>query len=127
MAKQRQTAEPKGNDEARPKRAPRASRGKRGELNERVLAQVDSLRTALAEAIERYELRVAGRLNELELQVRGDASLDLPPRPLTVKNAQAVLAEFDDVKLKPKKGRAKDLARIEALVDRLVEIAPPPP
>jgi hypothetical protein len=130
MAEQGETrVESARKDGSRPKRtrAPRAVRGRRAELNERLLVQLDALRAALAEMLERYELRVAGRLNELDQQVRGDDSLDLPPRPLTVKSAEAVLAAIDGVKLKPKKGRAKDLARIEALIDRLGEIAPPPP
>jgi hypothetical protein len=104
---------------------PGKRRGKRAELNDRAVQELLTLRSSLSEMLERYEVRTGGVLNELIAGIQGDASLDQKPRPLTVKTAEAMLRAINDTKIKPRKGRAKDFARLERLIESVAAMVPP--
>lgn len=108
--------------DARTKR--RRASTRRAELNAELVTTAHELRAALRQMMERYELRVGGQLAELIQRVEGDAAGEIPARPLTARQAEAMLAQLREVRLKPRKGRAKDFARLETLVDSILADAP---
>lgn len=103
------------------KAKPRGRR--RAELNEEVLAELAGLSASLDEMIQRYELRVRGRITELVQSLQGDGALEQKPRHLPVRIAQDLLAEIRAARVKPGKGRGKDFVRLQRLIRRLRDIA----
>jgi hypothetical protein len=120
-SKQR-SATPNGEDTtaASPGQAPRRrASNRRTEVNQEVAAELRALRAALDEMVDRYRLRVGGRLTDLILLLEGDASIGAAAKPLATRDAQAMLEELREASIKPAKGRAKDFRRLEALVEDL--------
>jgi hypothetical protein len=117
---------PKSNgksEESTPKA--RKPRGKRREdLNQALVFELRTLRASLAHVLESMELRLGGRITELLHGIEGDPGLDQKPRPLTVKAAQAAMAEIDALRIKPKRGRIKDIRRIDRTIRALRELQP---
>jgi hypothetical protein len=101
--------------DARTKRRQASTR--RAERNAELVTTAHELRAALRTMMERYELRVGGQLAELVQRVEGDPAGGIPARPLTTRRAEAMLARLRAARLKPRKGRAKDFARLEAVVE----------
>jgi hypothetical protein len=100
---------------------PTPARGKRPTAAERAAAAEAALvkvRTALDAALMRYAERVGGELD----RVRRDLTQAEPP---AVKVLDRVIQRLDEVKLKPAKGRVKDLARLEDLAEDLADLVPP--
>jgi hypothetical protein len=97
----------------------------RATATQEVVVELRTLRSQLELMTEGYRLRVSGQLAELLRLIEGDADLEQHARPLTVKAAQAVLARIEELDFKPKRGRAKDFARLEELVTELTELIPP--
>lgn len=115
---------------AAPAVAPAAGRGgkagKRGEELRRALAiELHTLRLQAQDAVNQYSLRINGRIAEILAAVEGEAAAGEKARRLPAKAAAAVLAELRLVKVKPHKGRAKDLVRIQELVEALAFLLPP--
>jgi hypothetical protein len=103
------------------KKAP-ARGAKRAALNRELLGEVRRMQADMHEMLERYEMRVGGALNELVVHLEGDTSLGQPPRPPTIRVAQAMLDEIREVKIRPRKARSRDLTRLEKLVGKLGEM-----
>jgi len=103
----------------------RKVRGKRRQdLNQALVFELRTLRASLAQTLESIELRLGGRITELLHGIEGDPGLDQKPKPLTVKAAQAALAEVDAIRIKPKRGRIKDIRRIDRTIQALRELQP---
>ena len=81
-----------------------------------------SLRDDAETAIQHYALRTQAALADMI------ARLDAPqePAPLPARDMKALLACIQNLAIKPKKGRAKDLKRIEALIEQLTTAFAPP-
>jgi hypothetical protein len=95
--------------------------GKRGdELRQSLVIELHTLRLQAQDAVEQYTLRVNAQLAEVLRIAEGEGAAGEKPRRLPAKLAAAMLARLRDVKLKPKKGRGKDLVRIQELVEELV-------
>jgi len=73
-----------------------------------------SLRDDAETAIQHYALRTQAALAELIARLDAAQEPQLPTRA-----TKALLVCFQDLAIKPKKGRAKDLKRIETLIDKL--------
>lgn len=108
---------------------PRAKAGKAKEigarrraLNDQLLAELRRMQDDLHTLTEHFEVRVGGALNELITRLDGDPSIDQPARPATLRQAQAMLDAIQATTIRTKKGRAKQLARLEELVRQLSEI-----
>lgn len=97
---------------------------RRREANQRLLVEIRALGAALRELIDRYEIRVGAHLAELELLVEGGDRED-GGRPLTTRTALAMLEEIGSTRIKPRKGKTKDLVRLDSLVERLADHVPP--
>src|SRR5687767_1170738 len=106
------------------KSAKKARAAARAAATQEVVVELRTLRGQLEVMSERYRLRVSGQLAELLRIIEGDQDLDQQPRHLTLKAARAVLARIEQQDFKPKRGRAKDLARLEELVAELTELIP---
>ena len=98
-----------------------AKPAKRGdELRQSLVIELHTLRLQAQDAVEQYTLRVNAQLAEVLRLAEGEGAAGEKPRRLPAKLAAAMLAQLRDLKLKPKKGRAKDLVRIQELVEELV-------
>lgn len=118
----RPPAAPNGEEPAAasPGQAPRRrASNRRTEVNQEVVAELRALRAALDEMVDRYRLRVGGRLADLILLLEGDASIGAAARPLATRDAQAMLEVLRDPSIKPAKGRGKDFRRLEVLIEEL--------
>ena len=113
----------KTNYEASPNGNSAAGRKKRDELAETLLLELRELRANLDELTEHFRLRIAGELSEIMQAIEGKGMQAKPKRP-SVKLTRAMLDELERHQLKPKKGRAKDLARIQDLTRKLSALLP---
>lgn len=112
-------ATPEAGEKPKKSKAKRRTGEKRARLNEAVRLELHALRAALTQALESYEVRTGGRIADMLRTLEGDDSLDLPPRRLTVAQAQAALDEIAKVSVNPEKGRLRELRRIQRLVRQL--------
>jgi hypothetical protein len=105
---------------AAPKQAP-AKTDHRNELRR----ELGSLRSSFKQALEQFQLRLSGQFVELAsaLDAQGkDARPALPSR-----SSKQMVGAIRATKLKPGKGRLKDLERIHDLVRELLELLPERP
>jgi len=84
--------------------------------------EVESLRSALKQSLEQYSLRVGRHLAELAGALAAPAKGAKAGVP--AKALRQMLVRMRASKLKPAKGRVKDLARIEKLVESLMALLP---
>ncbi len=106
----------------RTKKAPKVSQADLGKLT---AAELFKLRAVLKEVGTSVTDRLDGDIAALALFLDGE---NLPgEKPVLPRSGtlRAMLACFQDLKVKPKKGRVKDLARIEALLAALSAKMPP--
>jgi hypothetical protein len=112
---------------ARPKPRTNGSNGsrKRTDLAKEVATELKSLRSALDEMMEHYRLRAAAQINELLQAVEGEATVNGSAAKLPAATvSQRQLELLREAKLKPQKGRAKDFARLDDLLEELVALLP---
>ena len=103
----------------------RAKRTTVEETRAALLDQVEALRAATQDTIEQVSLRLTAQLAEASRRLTGNGGLDASPRPVSLKKSQTMLALMRKLRLKPKKGRLKDLARIERAADVLLDLTEP--
>ncbi len=89
---------------------------RRQEATRRLRDELAALRVITRRVSENVLLELDGGLAELEQRLAGD---DGRPR---VRDLQAALAAIGELRVKPKKGRAKDLCRIRDLLRTLEEL-----
>jgi hypothetical protein len=118
----RQAPEKPAGDAANPKPGRRTGE-KRVRLNGEVASELKALRATLTQCLDAIDLRVGGTIAEMLQLLEGDQSLEAKPKPLTVTAAQEALADLAALDVS-KKGRPRDLRRIEKLVRRLRQLLP---
>jgi hypothetical protein len=107
------------------KRSKRAQSPTRPELAQQVARELAKLRPVLRNIGTALLDRLDGELAGLERSLNGeDVSGERPVLPHTPV-LSAMLADIQTLKLKPKKGRLKDLGRIEVLLESLNGRIPP--
>ncbi len=113
----KEKAQPKPAEEKARKAPP-----KRAALAAELAAEVQGLRPVLKDILEIYKSRVDGQLAGLceVFQEAGGAENALPPAKIEARMVDAVRA----LKVKARKGRVKDLARIEKLANELWALMP---
>jgi hypothetical protein len=88
------------------------------ELNQ----ELSSLRSSFDSIVEKYSLNVKAQLDEL-LEKLSEKNVENEEQPLPKKKAlDKVLAKVQKLKLKPEKGRIKDIMKIQAVLKDLVSI-----
>lgn len=90
------------------------------EAKAELLRELSGLQSAWKEIAQKLSLNVRARLHELMAALEENAFEKSP----TAKQLKQALAEVRLLKIKPDKGRLKDLARIEKLVESLFAIYP---
>jgi hypothetical protein len=75
--------------------------------------EIRGLREVLRETLEHYTARVDGELAAVLSRLEGEGARPLVPRSAV---SRRILERMGEVRLKPEKGRAKDLVRIQKLV-----------
>ena len=97
---------------------------RRAKLTADLAMEIDALRLALTEMMDRYRFKIEGELLQLAAAARGEAPLDGKAVRLQLAVTQKMLTSIRKTEIKPKKGRAKDFARFEDLVEDLTELLP---
>jgi hypothetical protein len=109
-----------GPDPANPAPKAKARTGeKRARLNQALTLELRALRASITQCLDAYDLRVGGRIAEMLQVIEGDEALAVGPRPFAVKTAQTLLDQLARLEIDPRKGRPRDLRRIQRLVKRL--------
>ncbi|MEA3190685.1 MAG: hypothetical protein QOD77_1267 [Thermoplasmata archaeon] len=85
-------------------------------------AELATLHRDWKEARDQHRLRVEARFQETLAALRAPGPKG---KPRQLPDADKVRKALRAVRLKPEKGRAKDLRRIEALLDELADLVPP--
>lgn len=119
-------AEP-GRAPGKPKKGKGGSKAKvkRGELGRQVAGELHKLRPQLKEITSGLFDRLDGQLAGLALFLEGEAMPEEVAVLPSTRLMAAMLAQIRALKVKPHKGRVKDLARIEALLEALSAKTPP--
>lgn len=87
--------------------------------------ELNRVRSALRESSEQLVARLDGELAALGLYLNGQGVPEEKPLLPPARVLSQMLAETKALKVKPKKGRVKDLGRMEALLDSLAAKMPP--
>jgi hypothetical protein len=82
---------------------------------EQLVAGVLDVKKALDEAVASFSVRVSGQLGEVLRALQGHE----PTAKSTIKE---MVERVGEIRLKPEKGRLKDLIRIHDLAEELVEM-----
>ncbi len=112
-------------EEAGGKKAKRARKASRREAGRQVAEELLKLRPILKEISVALQDRLDGELAGLTLALDGQ---DVAGQPPVLPRSSILCNMFADIKalkVKPKKGRVKDLRRIEALLESLAARLPP--
>ena len=122
--KKRRAAEPKALSPEQANGKPRTTRAKPRAHAEQLTAELDGLRASLNEMVDRYKLKLGAELIQIDEAVRGGPSYVGRAKPLPGRVTAAMLKRVKALDIKPHKGRAKDLVRVQDLVADLIELLP---
>lgn len=106
-------------------RAKADGKPRRDTLAAELALDLGRVRAALKEASEQLVVRLDGELAALTLYLNGHGVEEEAPVLPPARVLSQMLAEARALKVKPKKGRVKDMGRIEALLDSLASKMPP--
>lgn len=98
---------------------------RRIELAQSLVLEIQQLRGAVRRTVDGYERRMDAQLAEVLRQLQGGPPGDDAPRVPSVKAAEGMIRAIRRTEVKPPKGRAKDLVRLQELVAELTELLPP--
>ena len=95
--------------------------------NEELVREIKYLRSISKDVIDRYSLRVQGCLvNMVRILETSPTNRQKVRKPID-KKMREMISSIRSIKIKAKKGRAKDLVRIEALAKKLDGLMPSQP
>jgi hypothetical protein len=103
-------------------KAPR--RRSRGAGSDALVSELRALRTTLDEAVQQFHVRMAAHIADVERSVSGSGPAGARRRRPPVQARAAMLAGVHALKVKPRKGRIKDLVRLAALIEELLDHLP---
>ena len=102
-----------------------AADGRRRALGLAAAEELQAARGLLREAGEAVQVRLDAELAAMASYLRGEELEGERPRLPSPRTLAAMVEACRALKVKPKKGRVKDLARIEALLKALSAMMPP--
>jgi len=98
------------------------SQNKKLDRAEELKQELHALRSNFERIIESYSLNVKAQIGEmieiLEQKMENDEKVPVPKR----KELEALIDTVQQLKLKPEKGRKKDLNRIQRVLDELSSV-----
>ena len=103
---------------------PRSGRS-RDDRREEILAELHALRATLDEVVAQFRVRAGGQLAEVERGVKGSGPSGTKVARPTVRVTEEMLRRVRSLRVKPRKGRVKDIVRLAELIDELVGLLPP--
>jgi hypothetical protein len=96
----------------------------REKYRDELIGRLRVLRADIDVIIDHYRMNCISRVEEmLRILEHRDTIAEDSVEP-TVDNMRKMLSQLDDLKVKPKKGRLKDLKRIDALLEQLLSKFP---
>jgi len=95
--------------------------------NEELIREIGYLRSVSKDVVDRYYLRVQACLINIARILKSSNKRGSAVRKPTDKKMREMLSCARSLKVKPKKGRTKDLARIEVVVKKLDALMPSQP
>ena len=96
------------------------AKAKEEDLTQQLIQGLTGLQSAHKQILDRYMLNTKAQLAELVDSLMGKGGAKLPT--LSKGKIKEMIEELNDLKLKPEKGRGKDLYRISKLLDEMHEI-----
>jgi hypothetical protein len=102
-------------------------KNKKQETAKALAAELNVLRSALKEMAEHFRLRVDSRLVEMIRILSREQVLDEPQVLPQAKCSRQWAEKVRALKLKPQKGKLKEMHRISKLVDKLAKAMPNQP
>jgi hypothetical protein len=103
--------------EGRPTPRPRPAARGRALPAEQLVTSVLDVKKALDEAVAHFSARVSGQLGEVLRTLEGH-------EPVAKGTVKGMVDRVREVKLRPEKGRLKDLVRLHDLAEDLVDMLP---
>jgi hypothetical protein len=87
--------------------------------------ELRNLRSGLDQTLEQVGLRLGAQITQLLSVVDNEPEGGVKPPRLSAKVVEDMVRRVRAAKLKPRKGRIKDLARVQELLEKLAAILPP--
>jgi len=94
------------------------------EAKDLLLEKLKWLRSSLKEVLEKFELKRSSQIAEMIRTLEGKDIIAETPRPPRTKDIKRMIAKIESLKIKPQKGRAKDLRRIQRYIKEFTQIFP---
>ncbi len=114
-AKPRKAAVAKPSPAGSRRAAAPASGRRRATPAEQLATELLSVKEALDGAVAQFGVRVSGELAEVLRALQG-------PEPPSKRTVKGMIVKVQDVKLRPERGRIKDLLRLQVLAGDLLEL-----
>ncbi|HUK14343.1 MAG TPA: hypothetical protein VLW17_13675 [Thermoanaerobaculaceae bacterium] len=113
-------AKPAGDGGAAPPRGRKVREDQRAEI----VAELHALRATLDEVVAQFRVRAGGQLAEVERGVQGSSPNGAKVARPTARARAEMLRQVRLLRVKPRKGRVKDIVRLAELIEELVELLP---
>lgn len=98
----------------------------RGKALDAAARELGAMRTDWRDALSHYELRIDAQFKELNRRFKPTKGNAVKGAAIpSAKEAQEILEVLGKARLKPGKGRAKDLRRVEEALQRALDRLPP--
>lgn len=92
---------------------------KEGKLLPELISEMYGLKSNLEEIVEKLSLRLQGKISDLiDMIEKGDAESETIKKP-SPKQIEDIVKKCKKIKLKPGKGRAKDVVKIDKLLEEI--------
>ena len=87
--------------------------------------EAEALRSDWREGLSHHQVRIEAQFRELASRLKAAPAGRQPKGMPTAKQAKAILDALDGARVKPAKGRAKDLRKVERAVEAALGRLPP--
>lgn len=93
------------------------------QLRAELCSELTVLRTTFQDIVARYQSNLEAQMLACIEMFSGDRSDELPGMAEDEKQLRTALEAVKKLRLKPQKGRLKDLRQIQAAIERIVELS----
>ncbi len=103
------------------KNAPEAT----AETREQLARELKALRSLFRDIVMRYQTNMEAKILTCVDRLSPSNDEPLSADASNLKTLQSLLSDIENLKLKPRKGRLKDIRRIDAAIEKISEILTP--